>query len=585
MQIQIKPPFYNEEFDSYKKSDLDLNKFFVGIKLQIEWVEGGITKLNNIKMEVYLNGEKIHVYLNDKWGLYDNNSDGLIDVLSRAESMYILASTDSPVENFDNYELEVRITSIDGVATNIIQKETLSYYKVADFEMLKDSYSFENLPPMSFNEFIDVCSGIDIITENPIAALFYLAGTWNGRCFGMAATAGAYYLNDNKKPIAGEIHDWDLDKLNTQNKLNILENITRYHLTQGRYKPQYELDVSYANLLDGIQSSNPVVIGIESVDEKMHHAILCYSITEFSQLNLSAIQVYENEFPDEGWQCLYYKSNQIFDYTIKNAITFDKFYSFPQSAYNTPNLSTAINSYQDDLISDLFNTFKIFSTACPVNLCVKNEEGGMCGFLDDGTIVNTISGSEIKRIPTGNFEGDSITLIYVPFENNYSCEINSFQEGNLRFEYYSPLDENSVFTALADSIEISSSSTLTFNDTIPSTIQLDKDGDDVFEASVATIQNPIIYVHTKVLENSNVKIYPNPAKENVYIKFEKDVTNKAQINIYNISGQRVFVTREITGNVFEWNRTNNAGDVLNNGIYIIELIVNDQKIVEKIILE
>ena len=66
--------------------------------------------------------------------------------------------------------------------------------------------------------------------------------------------------------------------------------------------------------------------------------------------------------------------------------------------------------------------------------------------------------------------------------------------------------------------------------------------------------------------DSNIAIYPNPAKETVYIK-NKSNTNIDKITIYNVLGKQVFQT------ILKTINKQNVIDVSNyvKGIYLIKL--------------
>ena len=71
---------------------------------------------------------------------------------------------------------------------------------------------------------------------------------------------------------------------------------------------------------------------------------------------------------------------------------------------------------------------------------------------------------------------------------------------------------------------------------------------------------------------ADMKLYPNPAQDNVTIEYNSEAENAVRINIYNISGQRV-LTYERSA-VLGFNSENIYTHDLGNGVYILELASN-----------
>ena len=84
-----------------------------------------------------------------------------------------------------------------------------------------------------------------------------------------------------------------------------------------------------------------------------------------------------------------------------------------------------------------------------------------------------------------------------------------------------------------------------------------------------------------LISNRDYKIYPNPAKDNIYIEIGSDNTNELEeIYITDITGKRVFEQKAVN-NIY---RLEISPD-LNKGTYILNLVWNDQQIsVDKILI-
>lgn len=81
--------------------------------------------------------------------------------------------------------------------------------------------------------------------------------------------------------------------------------------------------------------------------------------------------------------------------------------------------------------------------------------------------------------------------------------------------------------------------------------------------------------------NNNWKIYPNPAKEKIYIKnLEFDPSGKGTINLFNNSGTRIKTVKIKDRGLITINCSN-----LVPGIYYVQLTVNGKKSTKKVLIE
>ena len=81
----------------------------------------------------------------------------------------------------------------------------------------------------------------------------------------------------------------------------------------------------------------------------------------------------------------------------------------------------------------------------------------------------------------------------------------------------------------------------------------------------------------------NLKLYPNPATDNLYVSFTSDNYDPINLNIYDVLGKQVF------GTVYQdktqlWLRSINLSK-LSDGIYSVEVINNGNKEVQKIVVQ
>ena len=90
--------------------------------------------------------------------------------------------------------------------------------------------------------------------------------------------------------------------------------------------------------------------------------------------------------------------------------------------------------------------------------------------------------------------------------------------------------------------------------------------------------------------SSEINIFPNPylpQKQALTININSNISQKAVINIFNINGQKVFSLEQNIKkghNSLSWNGQNFIGNKVNTGIYLCNIILENQRITKKIIV-
>jgi hypothetical protein len=70
----------------------------------------------------------------------------------------------------------------------------------------------------------------------------------------------------------------------------------------------------------------------------------------------------------------------------------------------------------------------------------------------------------------------------------------------------------------------------------------------------------------------SLEVFPNPSRKQIRINYDLAAYEKSYLIIYNTIGQVLKSTELKTGtNSFLWNRKDNSGNIIQNGVYIIEL--------------
>ncbi|MEN9447558.1 MAG: hypothetical protein RJA25_848 [Bacteroidota bacterium] len=95
-------------------------------------------------------------------------------------------------------------------------------------------------------------------------------------------------------------------------------------------------------------------------------------------------------------------------------------------------------------------------------------------------------------------------------------------------------------------------------------------------------ENPPPYIPTALHHNSStldVKIFPNPTQNNLYIQL-KEISKEIQVQIINIFGQNVFTQKYYLQNNIELNTTNFI-----NGIYLLKITDGEKENVLKFVIQ
>ncbi|MBS4015884.1 MAG: T9SS type A sorting domain-containing protein, partial [Candidatus Latescibacteria bacterium] len=98
-------------------------------------------------------------------------------------------------------------------------------------------------------------------------------------------------------------------------------------------------------------------------------------------------------------------------------------------------------------------------------------------------------------------------------------------------------------------------------------------------ASVAEYHVPLFPHHL------SLEVFPNPSRKQIRINYDLAAHEKSYLKIYNATGQVVKSTELKTGtNSFLWNRKDNSGNIVQYGIYFIELRSGVQTKKQKVLL-
>jgi hypothetical protein len=101
-------------------------------------------------------------------------------------------------------------------------------------------------------------------------------------------------------------------------------------------------------------------------------------------------------------------------------------------------------------------------------------------------------------------------------------------------------------------------------------------GNNIYVDDINIIGTPVSV--NDLYQNSSIKVYPNPVKENFYIQLNTKPRN-AWLEIFNIKGQRILLTK------FVEQSTSISTKNFAPGIYFVKIIVDHKVFVEKLVIE
>ncbi len=89
-------------------------------------------------------------------------------------------------------------------------------------------------------------------------------------------------------------------------------------------------------------------------------------------------------------------------------------------------------------------------------------------------------------------------------------------------------------------------------------------------------------------ERGVIEVFPNPASDQVYFRITLDTHENIELNIYDISGNKVYTKREEISNAKNmevgWNLLGNNAEKVKKGMYIYELVANNKQIIGKLLV-
>ena len=595
----VSPSSINEDNYFREAILLDENRLILAPYIYLNEIPSN--SLQNIKVEAYLDDVPLNIQLNTLTRNLDSDQDGLIDFLPQIPNngdlgVRFLIYSDLLTDNLPGANVKMVITEIDGNQVNIFWEKPVSYFyaktnQYPSFRLDRDSYKFENLGKLSWQEFLTLTFNYSPF-PNLLLPLFVEGISWGGRCWGMAATSGSYFLYPNSKIYQNNnVFDWEpTDPV-------VTSAIAMNHYNQIIYIPAVITSPSnaeaYQNLLEYFMENKPSLLRLPKKNEDGNHAVLTTALTIVEET--AFFKIYDSNAPynSAGAGFINYDYNLITsEFGTGELYSYDRFQPFSNDIFLLP---TNVISWTKlfTKITDLLyiNGTKQFCVGCPVNLLITNSLGQRYGFDSYSNFINEIPSCSHIKVPTSEGASDSVTIIYAPQNDNYEVRFYSYNSGEMLFALNKAESENQLYTVFSDSIGLTSSTIGYFNETLlTNQLVLDYDGDGQPDTSITLTQNIITSTQDLIMNTAQIpddykllQNHPNPFNPITVISYSLPCNSFIQLKIFNTLGKEIvtLINEEKPSGTYEltWNAEN-----LPSGVYFYRLQAGDFVQTRKMIL-
>jgi hypothetical protein len=390
-----------------------------------------------------------------------------------------------------NRTLRVKISYVNGWKATFLQTPEVSttvsveFLDISSPYMLNpDAYHFDNPKGNIFkkgNIMSDWMKRTDPSIMDLINFFPAILLTWNGACFGMAASSNAYYRSPSEKPVGIPTHDMDL------NMPGVADGIVEYHMTS-----LLEIAESFFsmggielgdNIMDALNSQKTIALALRGDGG---HAVSVYKTIKDETNYVQYATYYDNSNAGS----LPLKIDRIHDsfeipanYPIwTKARTYEDIVIKPHKA-----IIDWIWSLIKSAPGDIWTKGKrILNISCPIHPLITNELGQRIGFIDDTTWVNEID--SVSCVIQPNDSGDSSYYFELPRQYNYEVQFTSNNNGSAEIFSYIPVSDSEGLSSAFDSVSISSGSSgwmhLESGVSAPDTLFMDYNGDHIPDSTI-----------------------------------------------------------------------------------------------------
>jgi hypothetical protein len=197
--------------------------------------------------------------------------------------------------------------------------------------------------------------------------------------------------------------------------------------------------------------------------------------------------------------------------------------------------------------------------------------------------LKTIAVGNIKAGSVGQFFGYSAPFIGKIDNTDSTVLLIGNVDGNIE-RYDSFINNYTLFNRLDSNYSFIQAS----NRAVPAVADID--GDGKYEMVIGNKMGGLYYykqvktinpntVHSVEFNQNAITIFPNPCSEQLQIVFKEEVLNKkALLNLYDMMGRKIASNKIQTTS----NYTYSLGTI-SNGIYFLEIEIENQKVIKKIL--
>lgn len=489
----------------------------VALRARVRLEDSFDGSVEDVSVEGTLDGETMQTVIRDS---VDTDEDGEIDTLpfdhyrtgEGTEYADVLLISSQELDNgAENLSLDVTATTASGAESQASEEVSLYYAEREGdgrpFDPQTDGYRFENLEGLSFGEVTNLLKGYGLAAGGYLALYGHL-DLYNGRCFGMAGTAGIYFDEPNKKVFSGETYQ------QPESDTEMRKKIAEYHLAQDYSginnrlsNPDLSLAYSKAKVILEEYGETPM-IGVEYGSAPSRHAVLATNITVLQKSNEGVFEVNDSNIPGTTYDLSYDLSSAEVNASISEiypsymdvitaiaTVNVDGVPFLPDGDWYRSVLADYIDGVGKMFGATFTSSGKNSQASFPATnensewettrVLVKNGQGQQSGYLADGTKVNEIGGAVVKQVVTDSSAGEKASYVTVPPGETYTSSITTSTAGEVRFEHAVPTDNSKAEVNYAEGISFTDESSGTYDET-DKQIKLDEDGDGTVDKTIST---------------------------------------------------------------------------------------------------
>ncbi len=252
----------------------------------------------------------------------------------------------------------------------------------------------------------------------------------------------------------------------------------------------------------------------------------------------------------------------------------------------------AINKDGDNIKLYSYLSTPYFTEPIIDSLVFGNNPGSNIDYLQTDYSIARLYYSDIfakDKSPTIGFENDTVGTCGTLSGFIYDKNNNLVTNGNFILDNPIYIDNNGIFTTSVYSRKVLF--TGLSNNHKPGqyqwvridSIKLNVNPDSLYENDIHLLTDLIVGIEEKQSENIDVisiSNYPNPfnSTTNFVVKVPTELQSAAkEINIYNITGEKVYTINFKNNNQVSWDGDDREGNPVSTGIYYYQLVIGNKE--------